>query len=254
MSRLYRFKRRLRHYLRRAAYASSTRVFRNASRYRGLSFKRRRYGWTSSRHSKSVGLIRRYSRSRQLTGAEIKYFNQSNVAYTWALDYTRAYSPLFPPVISGSGHKIRIVYIEVSLVIPNGVPCRVIIVRHKLASPASDTQSGNPFSLPDSPLSTNTTSTSQFLSIAFNGFYSQGSSGNIQVIYDKLFNVLSQGSSPPTRYFKLTFGRGYTCNFIDSTSKYGRNRFQICLMYATSPGDQETLRFNYRIAYTNVGG
>lgn len=248
-----RYRRRLAAW-RRRSYFSVRRFRRNALGRRIFSYKRRKYGWTTARHSKSLRLIRLYSRSRRLTGAEIKYVSQGASTFTWTTDHTYAYSALLPNFVSGMGHKVRLVYGAIHLGLPNAVPVRVLLIRHGIVS-STDVSHVNPFQNFDSPLSTATPTSTAVSPISFAGFYSTSHSGNIQVIYDKTFNVPDQGSAAPTRIIQLTFGRGYTVSFSDSTqNRVGRNFFQLCLIYLSNPGDLSTLTFPVRFAYTNVGG
>lgn len=248
-----RFRRRLAAW-RRRSYFSVRRFRRNALGRRIFSYKRRKYGWTTARHSKSLRLIRLYSRSRRLTGAEIKYAQQSQTTLNWTSDHTYGYSSLLPNYITGMGHKIRLVYGAIHLALPNAVPVRVILVRHNIVSgTAADIT--NPFQNLDSPLSTSVPGSVAVNPISFTGFYSTSHSGNIQVIYDKTFNVPDQGAASPIRIIQLNFGRGYTVSFTDQTSnRIGRNFFQLCVIYLSNPGEITPFTFPTRFAYTNVGG
>lgn len=253
MARHYRFRRRLRHYLRRAAFASYTRVFRNAPSYRRLSLKRRGYGWTTARHSKGIGLIRLYSRSRKLTGAEIKY-ESPDVAISW--DSTKTYGhstwiPLFNStfVSENLGHKIRIVYISIHGLIPITQPLRVFLLLWRDRTEA--TLSESPFTAIDSPLCV-TQSDGVEVGIPFQGFYSSGCSGNIKVLYDKVY---LPNDSIQQRYIRLNFARGYEMSFTDGQRARGRNRWQLAFIYSSAPSSTTPFPTLYsRVAYTNVGG
>lgn len=248
-----RYRRRLAAW-RRRSYFSVARFRRNALGRRKFSYKRRKYGWTTARHSKSLRLIRLYSRSRRLTGAEIKYTSIGNATFTWTTDFRYAYSALLPNYITGMGHKIRLVYGAIHLGIPNSVPVRVLLIRHGIIS-STDVSKVNPFQNFDSPLSTTTPTSTGPSPISFAGFYSTSHSGNIQVVFDKTYNVPDQGSASPTRLVYITFGRGYTVSFSDQTqNRVGRNFFQLCLIYLSNPGDLSGTQFPVRFAYTNVGG
>lgn len=186
-------------------------------------------------------------------------YREETPAVTFSADHMWCYSsltPTFPNVTSGVNHTIRAVRISLHIQFERSYPVRLFLVHIRNWDP---TQAGefNPFLYYDSPLSTTFPSESPAPNpISFGSFYDAGNSGNVQVVYDKVFQppyAPTQTTQPQT-FLRLTVGKGYDISFTDKDGRYGLHRWCVCAIYSGTLTVNPSFSIISRIAYTNVGG
>lgn len=251
-----RFRRR-RFALRRRSYFAYARLRRYARRRRFVSYKGRKFGWVTLRRNKSRRTLRRYSFARRQIGVEVNYIDM-NAPLTWNETNTRGYSPFFPNLLGQEGtpfdHKIRCVYLEFHWPINVGYSTRIFILHIRNWS-STEANYLNPFAYWDSPISRASpqTPSTQVLPIPFSGFYDTGNSGNIRVIYDRVFDPPPTGQGTARRYLRFVVGRGYDISFTDEDVAYGQNRWVLAIMInGPNLADPTIGSPSVRLAYTNV--